>query len=105
MTPLFSSNEGQEEEKKQISTIRTSGTSVGSSHLSTINQVIVPSQEEIKKDRVKGIQSKYVDAISRVFYHLRGTLDEPNFLTERIKARNNFVQPLSDGSMPDSSEC
>lgn len=27
---------------------------------------------------------QYVDAITRVFYHLKGALSQPNFITERI---------------------
>jgi len=42
----------------------------------------VPSSEEIKIDKVLQTKNQYVDAISRVFYHLRGALEEPNFLTE-----------------------
>ena len=47
----------------------------------------MPSSEEIKRDRVLQIKMMYVDAISRVFYHLRDALDVPNFLTERISQR------------------
>jgi len=41
---------------------------------------------------------QYVDAIKRVFYHLRGALDEPNFMTEQITQRMMLVRGITDGS-------
>ena len=48
-------------------------------------------------DRYQHIKDQYVDAISRVFYHLRGALDEPNFLTERINQRIQIARGVADG--------
>ena len=33
---------------------------------------------------MKKKEQQYVDAITRVFYHLKGALSQPNFITERI---------------------
>jgi len=38
-------------------------------------------------ERSRKIKMQYVDAISRVFYHLRGALDEHNFLSEQMSQR------------------
>jgi len=56
------------------------------------SEVIFPSIEEQKRDREVQIKVQYVDAISRVFYHLRGALDEPNFLTERASNRMQIAR-------------
>ena len=69
--------ESYEEEKKGPAT---------NSRLNS-SQVILPTNEELKSNKELQIKMGYVDAISRVFYHLRGALDEPNFLTEKISQR------------------
>ena len=45
---------------------------------------------------------QYVDAISRVFYHLRGALDEHNFLSEQMSQRLQLQRVLPDAA--ESSE-
>ena len=57
---------------------------------------------EQSRDRETQIKVQYVDAISRVFYHLRGALDEPNFLTERVSQRMQMMRAVGpDGDAAD----
>ena len=52
--------------------------------------MVFPSSSS--NNRETQIKDQYVDAISRVFYHLRGALDEPNFLTERVSQRMQMAR-------------
>lgn len=47
-------------------------------------------------DKSRKIKMQYVDAISRVFYHLRGALDEHNFLSEQMSQRLQLQRVLPD---------
>ena len=58
-----------------------------------------PATEEEKREQE--IKSQYVDAISRVFYHLRGALDEPNLITERINVRMLNARSSGEGDPGD----
>ena len=57
---------------------------------------MLPTKEEIKSDPVMAIKMQYVDAIERVFYHLRGAIDQPNFLTEKIIQRIQIARGIGE---------
>ena len=98
-------------EEEKLSDNRDSYEETKSSHTSFMqspeqsDRVHVPTAEEIKNDtggKQLQIKMQYVDAISRVFYHLRGALEEHNFLNEQMSQRLQLARVIPDPNSLDS---
>lgn len=67
----------------------------------------VPTHELVNndtKDNCYSIKLQYVDAIERVFYHLRTALEEHNFLSEQMSQRLQIARIIPDPNENGSSE-